>query len=75
MKHIDSRILWLQDLVAGGGVRLKKILRTQNLSDMLASGKSCGRVFWWKHGYRDLELCGVSSARVIGILLFFLQHA
>ena len=35
MKHIDSRILWLQDLTAAGGVRLKKILRTQNLADML----------------------------------------
>ena len=35
MKHIDSRILWLQDLVATGGVRLKKIPRTQILADML----------------------------------------
>ena len=35
MKHINSRILWLQDLMAAGGVRLKKIPRTQNLADML----------------------------------------
>ena len=35
MKHIDSRILWLQDLIAAGGVRLKKIPRTQNFADML----------------------------------------
>ena len=35
MKHIDSRILWFQDLIAAGGVRLKKIPRTQNLADML----------------------------------------
>ena len=35
MKHIDSRILWLQDLIAAGGVRLKKMPRTQNLADML----------------------------------------
>ena len=35
MKHIDSRILWLQDLIAAGGVRVKKIPRTQNLADML----------------------------------------
>ena len=35
MKHTDSRILWLQDLIAAGGVRLKKIPRTQNLTDML----------------------------------------
>ena len=35
MKHIDSRIFWLQDLIAAGGVRLKKIPRTQNLADML----------------------------------------
>ena len=34
-KHTDSRILWLQDLIAAGGVRLKKIPRTQNLADML----------------------------------------
>ena len=32
MKHIDSGILWLQDLIAAGGVRLKKIPRTQNLA-------------------------------------------
>ena len=35
MKHIDSRILWLQDLIAAGGARLEKIPRTQNLADML----------------------------------------
>ena len=35
VKQIDSRILWLQDLIAAGGVRLKKIPRTQNLADML----------------------------------------
>ena len=35
MKHIDSRVLWLQDLVATGGVKLKKIPRSQNLADML----------------------------------------
>ena len=35
MKHVDLRILWLQDLIAAGGVRLKKIPRTQNLADML----------------------------------------
>ena len=35
MKHIDSRILWLQDLITAGGVRLKKMPRTQNLADML----------------------------------------
>ena len=35
MKHIDSRILWLQDLLAAGGVKLKKIPRTKILADML----------------------------------------
>ena len=35
MMHIDSTILWLQDLIAAGGVKLKKIPRTQNLADML----------------------------------------
>ena len=36
MKHIDSRIFWLQDLIAAGGVRLKKIPRTQKfLANML----------------------------------------
>ena len=35
MKHTDSRNLWLQDLIAAEGVRLKKIPRTQNLADML----------------------------------------
>ena len=35
MKHIDSRILRLQNLIAAGCVRLKKIPRTQNLADTL----------------------------------------
>ena len=35
MKYIDSRILWLQDLIAARGVRLKKIPKRQNLADML----------------------------------------
>ena len=35
MKHIDSRILWLQDLITAGGARLKKIPRTQNLADTI----------------------------------------
>ena len=35
MKHIDSRVLWLQDLIAAGGVKLKKIPRAQNLADVL----------------------------------------
>ena len=35
IKYIDSSILWLQDLIAAGGVRSKKIPRTQNLADML----------------------------------------
>ena len=35
MKHIDSRTLRLKDLIAAGGVRMKKIPRTQNLADLL----------------------------------------
>ena len=40
-------VLWLQDLTAAGGVRLKKIPRTQNLADMLThtpSAKELGVV-------------------------------
>ena len=37
MTHIDSRILWLQDLIASRGVRLKKIPKTQKLADMLTN--------------------------------------
>ena len=35
MKHMYSRVLWLQDLIAAGGVKLKKIQRTQNVAEML----------------------------------------
>ena len=35
MKHIDSRILRLQDFIAAGGVKLKKTPKTRNLADML----------------------------------------
>ena len=35
MRHADSRVLWLQDLIAVGGVKLKKMARTQNLAEML----------------------------------------
>ena len=41
MKHIDSRVLWLQDLIAAGGVKLKKIPRAQNLADMLTLTLQC----------------------------------
>ena len=41
MKHIDSRVLWLQDLIAVGGVKLKKILRAQNLADIKTKS-------WWR---------------------------
>ena len=40
MKHIDSRILWLQDLIDAGGVKLKKIPRTQNLADIFTHAPS-----------------------------------
>ena len=40
IKHTDSRILRLQDLIAAGGVRLKKVPRTQNLADMLTQKPS-----------------------------------
>ena len=40
MKHMDSRILLLQDLIAAGGARFKKIPRTQNLVDMLTPSPS-----------------------------------
>ena len=35
MRHADSRVLWLQDLIAVGGVKLTKMARTQNLAHML----------------------------------------
>ena len=35
MKHIDSRVLWFQDLIAARGVKLKKIPREQNLADIV----------------------------------------
>ena len=49
MKHVDSRILLLQDFIAAGSVRVNKILKTQHLADMLthtpsASLKSCKHV-------------------------------
>ena len=40
MKHIDSRILWLQNLIAAGGVRLKKIRRTHRRSTAAHAEKS-----------------------------------
>ena len=35
MKHLDVRALWMQDLVAAGGLSTKKIDRLLNLSDPL----------------------------------------
>ena len=35
MKHKDSKILRLQDLIVAGSVKLKKIPSTQNLADVL----------------------------------------
>ena len=59
MKHIDSRVLWLQDLIAAGGVKLKKIPRAQNLADMLTLTLHAKelevfavikRKSWWRRG-------------------------
>ena len=41
MKHIDSRILWLQDLIAAGGVRVNKIPRTQKLGRHVDAYTKC----------------------------------
>ena len=35
MKHIDARVMWLQDLVANAGLQVKKVDRLDNVSDML----------------------------------------
>ena len=48
MKHIYSRILWLQDLIAAGGVRLKKIPRTQKLGRHVDAYTKC-------EGTRDIS--------------------
>ena len=40
MMHVDSRILWIQDLIAAGGVKLEKIPRTQNLAALLTHAPS-----------------------------------
>ena len=41
MKHIDSRILWLQDLIAAGGVSLKKTPRTLKLGRHVDAYSKC----------------------------------
>ena len=56
MKHIDSRILWLQDLIAAGGARLRKIPRTQNLADMLTHTPSAKLMSLRRCSERDKEL-------------------
>ena len=64
MKHIDSRILGLQDLIAAGGVRVKKIPRTQNLANMSLHTRSAKELeilltvdkSQEVHGERDKEL-------------------
>ena len=41
MKHIDSRILWLQDLTAAGGVRLKKNIENTKLGRHVDTYTKC----------------------------------
>jgi hypothetical protein len=41
MKHLDVRALWLQDLVAHGGLITKKIDRAVNLADVLTHPPTC----------------------------------
>ena len=47
MKHIYSKILWLQDLIATGGLRLKKIPRTHNFGRHVDAYTRC-------EGFRQL---------------------
>jgi hypothetical protein len=44
MKHIDVRSLWLQGLVAAGGLFAKKIERSLNAADMLTHAPTAGEV-------------------------------
>ena len=55
MEYIDSRIYWLQDLIAAGGARLKKRPRTQKLADMLTHTPSA----------KELDLSTVDGSRVL----------
>ena len=67
MKHISSRILWLQDLIAAGGVRLKKIPRTQNMAEMLSHTPSAKEleVFLPLMGLRS---CSERDNELIGLI-------
>ena len=75
MKQVDSRILWLQDLIAAGSVRLKKIPRTQNLADMLTHTQSAKEleVFLpfmslWCCSERDKELVAMKQYKLVPIV-------
>ena len=64
MKHIDSRILWLQDFIAAGGVRVKKIPRTQSAKELekflpLMSLRSCSE--------RDKELMATRQYKQVPV--------
>ena len=41
MKHIDSTILWFQNLIAAGSVKLKKIPRTQKFGGHVDAYTQC----------------------------------
>ena len=54
MSHMDTRVLWLQDRIAAGDVRLIEISRAQNLADMLTHASSAKEleVFLQLMGFR-----------------------
>ncbi len=57
MKHLDVRVLWLQDLVTAGGLSTQKIDRILNLSDPLTHPPTAMKLeaFTQGTGMRNLD--------------------
>ena len=55
MKHIDARCMWMQDLVAGGGLVIRKLPRVENVAAMLTHPPSASEL------ERFVPKCGMKN--------------
>ena len=61
VKHIEVTQLWLQDKVAEGKIKIKKVGTKENLSDALTKGLPAGDIMWHMESTKQF-VCELTSS-------------
>ena len=61
IKHIEVTQLWIQDKVANGEIKIKKVGTKENLSDALTKGLSSQDIMWHMESTQQF-VCELTSS-------------